>query len=349
MKDKARHTYRWMLLPAALFVVILIVLINLQWRIGRLPGAEPEAGQSYRYHFAMVVDRDETPFWHLVYEGAQSRAAGRDAYVEMLGDSVNEDYAVADQLQIAAYAGVDGIFVVPDGEEATNAAIGSIVRRGRDPIPVLTLMENDSNSGRSGYVGINNYEQGVAYGRLIAQYAREKEIHSVMLLTSGTRSEDQKGGYSGDVLYSSLIEALTQSGLSETAAVSVRAVNNQNVFSCEKDIKEIFQSGDVPDVLICPNYRFTACSAQVIVEQNLVGSVRVLGASMSRDILEYVAKGTIAAVITVDPYQLGSVSVDEMIELMERGRTSDFTALETLVIDQSNASEFARAFAEKQS
>ena len=333
----------WLVL---LVVAIAAVLIILQVRITQLPGTEKETGRTYRYHFAMAVDNDETPFWRLVYEGAQQRAAEQDAYVELIGSSLNEYYAVGDQLQVAAYAGVDGILVVPDGEQSTNASIGKIAQNTANPIPVLTLMDNDSNSGRSGYVGINNYEQGLAYGRLIVELAQTKPIHTVMLLSNAARDEDQKGGYSGDVIYSSLVEYLVKKGLGGSVTVKVCAINHQNVFACEKDIKLLFQTDAVPDVLICPDYRFTVGAAQVLVDQNLVGKVSLLGASLSRDILEYVSKGTIAAVVTVNPYQLGSVSVDEMIELMQSGRTSDFTALETIVIDRGNVSEYTQAFAE---
>lgn len=346
MKGKTHRFGLQIMVLTLLVLAVLGVLLMLQVRISNLPGTEKDIGHSYRYHFAMVVDNDETPFWQLVYEGAQQRAQQQDAYVELIGSSLNEYYAVNDQLQVAAYAGVDGIFVVPDGEPSTNLAIGQIAQSGSKPIPVLTLMDNDSNSGRSGYVGINNYEQGMAYARLIAELAKTKKIDDVMLLASITRDEDQKGGYSGDVIYSSIVEYLTKNGLSDSIEVKVRAINHQNVFACEKDIKLLFQNGDVPDVLICPDYRFTVGAAQVLVEQNMVGKVSLLGASLSRDILEYVRKGTIAAVITVDPYHLGSVSVDEMIELMQSGRTSDFTALETILIDRGNVGEYSQAYTE---
>ena len=334
-------------LPLLLLVLAALgALISLQKRINALPSAEKETGSHFRYHIAMVVDNDETPFWQLVYDGAQQRAAQQDAYVELIGASLSEYYTVDDQLQMAAYAGVDGIFIVPDGEETTNDKIGQIVQSASSPIPVLTLMENDSNSGRSGYVGINNYEQGIAYGELIEKLAKEKEIHTVMLLANAARGEDQKGGFSGDVIYSSLVEYLAQNGLGDDVTVSVRAVDHQNVFAAEKDIKLLLQGGDVPDVLVCPDYRFTVGAAQVLVEQNLVGKVSLLGASLSRDILEYVSKGTITAIVVIDPYQLGTVSVDEMIELLQSGRTNDFTALETILIDRSNVAEYTQAYAE---
>lgn len=345
MKPKGLHVRNRILL-LLLVLAALAALIGLQARINRLPGAEKEPGRHYRYHFVMVVDNDENPFWRLVYQGAQAHAAELDAYVELIGGSLSEAYGVQDQLQIAAYAGVDGILVVPDGQQSTNELIGRIVQSQTSPIPVLTLMENDSNSGRSGYVGINNYEQGIAYGQLIAAIAAEKEIHTVMLLANAARDEDQKGGYSGDVIYSTLVKYLSQRGLEREVAVSVRAVTHQNVFACEKDIKQLFHGGDVPDVLICPDYRFTVAAAQVLVDQNLVGRVSLLGSSLSRDILEYVGKGTIAAVVTVDPYLLGRVSVDGMMELLHTGRTNDFTALETIVIDHANANAYAQAFAE---
>lgn len=337
-------------LRAALLLLLVLAaagaLISLQFRVNALSGAELDTGRRYRYHFAMVADNDEAPFWQLVHEGAQRRAEELDAYVELIGGSLTKSFGVADQLQIAAYAGVDGIFVVPDGEEDTNQTIGRVVQASSSPIPVLTLMENDSNSGRSGYVGINHYEQGIAYGQLIASLASEKEIHSVALLANAARGEDQKGGYSGDVIYSSLMEYLSRGGLDESITVSVRPINHQNVFACERDIKQLFHGGEVPDVLICPDYRFTVGAAQVLVDQNLVGRVSLLGASLSRDILEYVSKGTIAAVVTIDPYRLGRVSVDEMIELMQSGRTNDYTALETILIDRHNVADFAQAYAE---
>lgn len=334
-----------------LAVIVVIALgcavLWLNYCIFQMAGGESEGENSYRYHFAMVVDTGDNPYWEMVFAGASQQAASEDAFVELMGSQLSEEYALNDRLQMAIAARVDGIFVVPDGSDRGNQLIRDASGMTRE-VPVLTVMENDSNSGRNGYVGINSYEQGQAYGRLLEQLAGETSVGSVVILTGSARTEENNGDYSSDIIYSSLVEYLSEHQLNGKIAVSTQTINHASIFNTKRDIQRLLRQKEATDVVICPDYQFTLTACQVAVEQNLVGQVDLLGSYISEDVLDYVQKGTLYGTVAVDPYELGRTCVDELIELNLLGRTNDYTPLEMMTIDQSNVKQYREQYLEEQ-
>lgn len=83
--------------------------------IAHLADSEAAPQLPRRYHLAMVVDSSDSPFWDMVYQGAQRRAEEKDAYVELMETQMGAPYRLNDQLNMAVAARVDGAFIVPDG------------------------------------------------------------------------------------------------------------------------------------------------------------------------------------------------------------------------------------------
>lgn len=330
------------LVISVLLIVTFAVIIWANRVISMLTENENENTNKYNYHFAMVVENYDNPFWELVYSGALEKAQEENVIVEMTGTDFVEEYGLVDRMRMAISSGVDGAFVASDGSSYISDLIQNATQK---EIPVLSMMENDSTSGRSGYVGINCYEQGQAYGKLIKDINESQEVHNVVLLSSSNRNED--GDYSSALIYSSIVEYLNKNELSEDITITIEDVNRASVFNSKRDIQQLLDKDGAPEILICTDYLFTMSTCQVVVDRNMVGKVKILGSYLSKDVLDYIQKGTLYGTVAVDPYELGEVCVSEMLELMEIGRTNDYMTIEMMTIDKSNVAEYRQKYLEE--
>ncbi len=324
--------------------VLLGVIIWANAAIAQRSLTSSESEPDYRYHFSLVVGKLENPYWDMVYEGAKKEAVEEDIVIELTGVELAEEYNLLDRLKMAICSKVDGIFVVPDGTQTVNDWIKTATEKYK--IPVISIMENDSASGRAGYVGINSYEQGLAYGKLVAELYENKGCSKVVLLRTNTRNDDDDSEQSGDLIYSSIIEYLNRNELSDDVEISVKHINQSSVFNIKRDIQLLISRDDAPDVIICTDYLFTTSTCQVLVDRNKVGKVNVIGSYISEDILDYIQKGTLYCTVAVDPYELGRICVSEMVELKEAGRTNDYMPLEMMLIKSDNVTEYKQKYLE---
>ena len=355
MREKANSKNKGTIV-AIVIVVIMIFAVSLYLygtnrSISRLTEEGTETGRDCRYHFAMVVDNYDNPYWNLVNQGAQEAALENEAVIEVTSENLSETYQLEDRLRMAVAASVDGILLAPNGSAAINDRINQAT--GERDIPVLCMMSDEAGSGRSGYVGINNYEQGQAYGMLLQRLASESEeerLEVSMLRTTSAGREDgeAEADFSGDVVYTGLIEYLNNHELGDRISVSRSSVNQASVFNCKRDIQILLQREDAPNVIICDNYMLTLSACQVLVDRNLVGTVQVLGSYISDEILDYVQKGTLYGTVAVDPYELGRICVSELVELCEEGRTNDYYPLEMMIVDGDNVRTYISRYLEVQ-
>ena len=291
----------------------------------------------------MVSPDNDNPYWDMVIEGAKMAALEQGAVVEKTGDELSKDYGINDRLSMAILEGVDGIMTVPSISPKMEELFESATEL---DIPIIALMENDSKGQRSGYAGINSYEQGQAYGKLLSTLVEENDIHKVVLVTNGG-SNEAEGARSSDVIYSSIIEYINSNNLSDTLEISVQPLNTASVFNSKRDMQSLLTKDNRPDVVICTDINATLSSLQTLVERNLVGKVFVLGSYVSPELIDYIQKGTLYGTVAVDPYELGRVALNALVELAEYGRTNDYMPLEMLLIDRDNVSEYAEIFGEK--
>lgn len=325
--DQKKQTRRAPVWPLAAVLIVLLsaaalFLFRFQALITSTGGGDTESYNIYAYHFAMVVDSSEDLFWTGVYESAAQAAQEAGACLELVGSGLSENYDEYQQMRMAIAQQVDGILVYPDGSERMTALIQEAVDRG---IPVVTMMEDDLDSGRQAHVGGNSYDQGQEYGSLIGRLREEQgeEIQTVTVLMDNDRGSGQ------EILYSAILEACEGLNLSIQAV----SVDNTNSFSAEEAIRDIIMDTErIPDVLVCLNYMDTISAYQAVVDYNRVGVVRIIGNYDSAYILSAIQKGIIHSTLTVDPELLGQQSIASLMEYLDSGRTSGYAAVDLIVI-----------------
>lgn len=323
MKQRKRNAF-WLLscLLAALILISGFALLQFRSLMATTVENNLGSGATYSYHFAMVADDTDDPFWSNVYESAALAAREGSAYLELVGENLSDDYTLFQQMQMAIAQQVDGILVSHDGSEEMAELIQAASEQG---IPVITMMEDDPDSPRQSHVGANNYDLGQEYAKLIHQLYQEQgeEIQTVTILLDSDRASSQ------EILYSSILEQCE----GDPFTVQAVTVDNSNSFAAEEDIRNlIISQEEAPDVLVCMNYVDTISAYQAVVDYNRVGLVRIIGNYDASHILSAIQKGIIHSTITVDAEKLGQQSIDALMEYLEYGRTSTYSTVDLIVI-----------------
>lgn len=323
MKQRKR-TALWLLfcLLAALILISGFALLQFRSLMAITVENNLGSGTTYSYHFAMVADDTDDPFWSSVYESASRAAQADGAYLELVGENLSDNYALSQQMQMAIAQQVDGVLVSPDGSEEMGTLIQSAADAG---IPVITMMEDVPDSPRQAHVGGNHYDLGQEYAKLIHQLYEEQdsEIRTVTILLDSNRASSQ------EILYSSILEQCE----GDPFTIQAITVDNSNSFSAEEDIRNlIISQEDAPDVLVCMNYVDTISAYQAVVDYNRVGLVRIIGNYDAPHILTAIQKGIVHSTITVDAENLGQQSIDALMEYLEYGRTSTYSTVDLIVI-----------------
>ena len=307
--------------------------------------------RDYAHHIAMVTESHTDPFWKSVWLGAKEEGAESDAVVEWVGNSLTEQYSLAELMEMAIAAKVDGIILQPDGSEEIQSLIGRAIAQG---IPVITVMSDATGTGRQGFVGYNSYDLGQLYGAQVraAMAQTLNEYHAVVLFGNNVSENAQ------NIVYSSIKENLE----GKNVTLDVVNIDNNNVFSAEEAIRDLvvsspsdLQSADAlpqlgktygPDMLICLNATNTICAYQAVVDHNKVGQIQILGYYDSDEILTAIEKRVIQATVAVDANRVGASCVTTLMEYLALGRTSDFTPVALQLVTAANLLDYRAAHAE---
>jgi len=348
MPQKKSNVYKTNLSIIAVVVMAVITAASVFLYNGLINSAfraDTARTTYYTYHFAMVAEPQDDAFWSNVWVASNEEANKMNAYVEWVGQSLTEQYPLADLLEMAIAARVDGIIIQPDGTDEVKKLIQQAIASG---IPVITAMSDSAGSNRQGFVGYNSYDLGQLYGQQVRTAIRAlqgRQCHAVVLF-GGDMSENTQ-----NIIYSSLMESLE----GQNVQLDIMVVDNSNVFSAEEAIRELVVSPTeeeaasgaqpasgttAPDILICLNATNTVCAYQAVIDHNKVGAIQILGYYDSDEILTAVDKRIVLATVAVDADRVGAASVDALIEYLNFHLTSDFTPVGLTVVTADNVADY---------
>lgn len=330
------------LVLASLIVVIILTILGWRYYIKTIEKNEWDEvlnKEEYERHYVIIPDDSSSPLWQDIYRSAKSAAAERNAYVEMLGDWSAGDYSALSYMYIAIAAKVDGIIVKPDGTAKMREAIQQADDAG---IPVITVIEDDTDSARKSFVGINSYQMGITYGEQILKCVKDSTRKITVLMDEGN---------SGRELIFKNLKSTVQEGLNDRQKkriqISPLNILSANTFDAEEVIRDLFNDpGNRPDILVCMNETESESAYHAMVDYNLVGEVDLVGYYQSETLLDAIQKETVSMVVTLDTWQVGAHSVEALDEYYEMGHMSNYFSVDLNVITKMNVSRFKKKAAE---
>lgn len=117
----------------------------------------------------------------------------------------------------------------------------------------------------------------------------------------------------------------------------MKVVDNENTFSAEESIRDIFMSSEVlPDIIICLDELSTACVYQAVVDYNKVGSIDIIGYYDAPAILRAIERKVVYSTISIDTRQMGRLCVEALNEYYELGNVSQYFSVDVAVISSNN-------------
>jgi ribose transport system substrate-binding protein len=286
----------------------------------------------YSRHYVLITKDMATSFWQSVFESAKTEAAANDIYIEQIGSNLSENYSMEDYLRISIASQVDGIIISPDESDRINELINEAADKG---IPVITILNDDINTKRVSFVGLNSVELGLVYGtQIYDQITSDTKNIYILLHSSETNSMN-------DMVFNQIKKTLNEKLGRNYVNLQPYYISDVSEFDSEEAIRDIFVSSDVvPDMLVCMDEVDTECACQAIVDYNKVGDVTIIGSFTSDVILEAIHKKLAALTVAMDTEQLGKQSVQALLEYQEMGYVNNYYNVDLHIINSENVDSY---------
>ena len=330
MKEKKRQSWAFIFTTGSLFLTVVLVIAVFQVYLKSVDREKDE--QIYDKYYVMIVEDYRSDFWQEVYNSVYEAGLEKNAYVDLLGDNLSKNYDQYELMEIAVYSKVDGIIVEADESQQMTDLINLAVESG---IPVITLYGDNTNSRRSSYVGIGNYDVGREYGRQVLEIAG-KNAKKVAVLVSA-----QAGDSSQNIVWSGIQETISQENKQGAfIELTLTAVDDSSTFTVEESIRDLFMQDTLPDIIICLNEVNTTCVYQAVIDYNKVSDIDILGYYDNDTILKGIDRNVITATITVDTQQMGRYCIDALTEYEQYGNTNEYFMADITLINKKNVMDF---------
>lgn len=311
-------------------IIIMIGMTLYTNRISHLGMADNYNYYKYKYHYAIISEESDAPFWEALYQGAMDKGRELDIYVERVGSSLPSSYPLQDLMMMAIASKVDGIIIEPNGDEDITELINMADDAG---IPVITVLSDEPMSKRKSFIGVNSYNQGQIYGKQVLEVINKGRRKVTVLLNSDSSDARQ------NVIYSSISEMV----FGKDVEVETVKVNTQSTFSSEEDIRNIIKDNQDPtEVLVCLTAIDTRCAYQAVVDYNKVGMIDIIGYYDSDLILSAIQKDIIHSTMTIDAKQMGAYCIEALNEYMQTGQVSDYFSVDIYAINHENVDDYIR-------
>ncbi|MGB8451466.1 MAG: substrate-binding domain-containing protein [Anaerocolumna sp.] len=319
-------------------IIVVLLLVTLIFiyesnRITVMEGINIAEAKEFSKHYVLISKDMSTSFWQSVYESAKEEAEANDIYLEPIGSNLSEKYTMEDYLRISIASKVDGIIICPDGSDRVTDLINEATEKG---IPVITILNDDIDTQRVSFVGINSYGLGLVYGQQILNQMN-KDTKNIYILLHSSESNSMN-----DVVFNQISKSLNEKLGENRVNIQPYYIADDNEFDSEEAIRDIFIAQDIiPDIIVCMEEVDTECACQAIVDYNKVGEVTIIGSYSSDIIIEAIRKNLAALTVAMDTEQLGKQSVQALLEYQDMGYVNNYYNVDLHIIDKDNVASYS--------
>lgn len=283
------------------------------------------------YHFVIIAQNTDDPFWQSVRKGAMDAAKELNVAIEFNGPRFTNITEQQRYFDIAVASKVDGIATHVLDEDSFTPLINKAVSKN---IPVVTIETDAKNSKRQSFVGINNFQLGADGGKLIAEATGGKAKVAVVLNSYGNEV--------GDVIQNLRIAGFKSAIKDARPGIEIKTIKSSvmGIFSAEEVTSEIINNYPDINAIFCTNSKDTLGVAQLVVDLNRVGEITIVGYGDLPEILRYVEKGVIYGSIVSNPVNMGYESIKALVELKKKNKTSSYVDTGLRSVTRKNLSQY---------
>ncbi|MES0857190.1 sugar-binding protein [Geobacillus sp. G4] len=291
------------------------------WNVYAYPKSEkervPETTKE-AYHFVLVPEELDNDYWRLVEKGAKAAAKELGVDLEYIGPrqaNIDEHLRI---LKKAAAAKVDGIIT----QGLTEAEFVPVINEITDKnIPVVTIDTDAPTSRRVAYVGTDNYYAGFLAGRALAEDTKGKA--TVAIITGSLTAAHQQLRVRG-----------FEDAVRQEKGIRIVAIEESHITRVQAAEKAYTILKKHPDVnAFYGTSALDAIGVAKVVEQfHREQKTYIIGFDTLPETIRYLQKGTIAATVVQEPYEMGYKAVKMMAEIVAGRDVPVVTNTETKVI-----------------
>ena len=273
----------------------------------------PNPAASLLYHFSLYIPDNRNSFFEGIIQGAERAALELNSAI-----SVHSIDPAKNELEFAAFTGVDGVIVCPYFDDAL--ARRQLDKLRENQLPVVLINHNLPSDLPLPFIGINNFDLGRRIGLTLAGSPQKIRLAVVY-------SDKAPGIYTER----ELVEMGISDSLGERLSGSIiRYRTNLNPLDAEALLIRIFRSpgisstADEPAIntIVFTDPDDTIAAAQTLVDLNLVGKMQIIGFGDDPGVLESLRKGIVSASVVISPERIGYEAVRSLVALRTTGYTS---------------------------
>lgn len=286
-----------------LFLVTLSYSLRTTLELSRTFSAVEGETADRTYHVGLYLPDTPSQFFDLLVEGARDAADEHGVALR-----VHRMSEAASEMRVARYSGLDGAILYPVADQSQlRPRFNALHEAG---IPLVLVEHGVPDDWPWPLVGTNNFDVGRRIGELLT--AMDDEAPRILLVYS-----DKSPGIASEQDLVELGIHSVASGDLETPIM--REHTGRNPLDAEAMTYNVVRTRPQVNTIVFTDTADTLAAVQVIIDLNLVGSVRLIGFGMNATIQEYLDRGILAGTIVVNPRQIGFDSVRVLSGLIRDG------------------------------
>ena len=311
-----RLLYLGLVFTGLLSLTVFLVSLYRSWQLYTLA---PEPDSTFLYHFSLYIPDNRNSFFEGIIRGAEQAAAELGSAV-----SVRSIDPFKNELQNAAFTGVDGVIVCPYLDDVL--ARRQLEKLKTRQIPVVLINHNLPSEQPWPFIGINNFDMGRRIGNILLNSPQKIGLAVVY-------SDKAPGIYAER----ELVEMGIFTSLGDRLSGPIMSFRtNLNPLDAEALLATIFRSPGIRTVdsdsgdeertfintIVFTDPMDTTAAAQTLVDLNLVGQIRIIGFGADSGVIENLRKGIINASVVINSERIGYEAIHSLAALRTTGYTS---------------------------
>ena len=249
--------------------------------------------------YIMVVDNSKIPYFQTAAKGLFQATSEMKVRGEVQGPDGHDPKGEHEAFQRAIAEKPSGILVSVTDANLLTPDINSALSQG---IPVLTIDSDAPNSQRLFFVGTDNYNAGVAGGKMAAKLLNGKGNVVVFTIPEQANLKDRLQGYE---------TAFADTGIKITQVVDMNG-NSDIAFDTAK---KLLDSKAKVDAFVCLEALSCPAVADVVNRSTMNGKVVIIAMDTDPGTVDWINKGVISATIAQKPWTMayyGTKLVDDL-------------------------------------
>ena len=286
------------------------------------------AKKEYNKNFLVVMYQTSDDFMQKFRQEIYRQAEEKHILIDFV--NVEDISEAIDSINTAVAAKVDGIIAQGIYDAEYIKAINRAIEKG---ITVEFVYTDARGTDRAYFVGFNAYDYGKMASRSVIEQLPWEGGNVALMIQNFTGDEK-------DITSSLFIEGF-KSIFDKNPKMKLVDIlrTSYDLFSAEDMTYEILSRHPDIDAIVCTSEKDVFGAAQVIIDLNRVGNIKLIGAGVSEDIIRYIKLGVISASFDMNPELMS----EKCIEVMTGDKvSSDFIEIPIKKVTAANVINYGK-------